>query len=286
MDEYLLYDTAFFSCDIGYSLVGSTEVGCTGTGEWVPAIPKCKENCIVPVVADGNTSSAYGTSKSQGQDIEVTCDEGYGLTGPRDVICNNGIWEPFIGQCLSHCLHPTVPNSNFAEADSHVTVPHGEYVVVECDFGYSPGSGANLPVPLTCNDGSWDSTVTCSESEECSSAPEVHGGGTPSFSPDATCYPLGAEVEIDCSGVLFGSSGAFYNGSWSYGWTSSSPTCEENCIVPSLANGSCSIAAGTSLLSGQTISILCEDDFTLTGPDSITCRNGVWEPIIGDCFRE
>ncbi|XP_071503230.1 C4b-binding protein alpha chain-like [Diadema antillarum] len=331
MDEYLLYDTAFFSCDIGYSLVGSTEVGCTGTGEWVPAIPKCKENCIVPVVANGNTSSAYGTSKSQGQGIEVTCDEGYNLTGPRDVICNDGIWEPFIGQCLSHCLHPTVPNSNFAEADSHVTVPHGEYVVVECDFGYSPGSGANLPVPLTCNDGSWDSTVTCSESEECSSTPDVLGGGTPSFSPDATCYPLSAEVEIDCSGVLFGSSGAFYNGSWAYGWTSSSPTCEEypgdqyalydvasfdcnegysligsrelmctgtgqwepaiplcaeNCIVPSLANGSCSITAGTSLLSGQTISILCEDDFTLTGPDSVTCRNGVWEPIIGDCFRE
>ncbi|XP_072164367.1 C4b-binding protein alpha chain-like [Diadema setosum] len=279
--------------------------------------------------------------------MKVTCDEGYSLTGPRDVTCNDGNWEPFIGQCLSHCPHPTVPNSNFAEAHTNRTVPHGEYVVVECDFGYSPGSVTNLPVPLTCDDGSWDSTVTCTESEECFPAPEVLGGGTPSFSPDATCYPLFAKVDIGCSGVLFGSSSAFYYGStWSYGRISSSPTCEEsscniptppehgseeypgdqytlydvasfvcddgysligsrevmctgtsqwepdipscaeNCIVPSVVNGNCNFTPGTSLRSGQTISISCADDFTLTGPDSATCRNGVWEPIIGECLRD
>ncbi|XP_072164366.1 zona pellucida sperm-binding protein 3 receptor-like [Diadema setosum] len=227
MDEYVLYDTAIFSCDNGYSLVGSTEVGCTGTGEWVPTIPKCK----------------------------------------------------------GHCPHPTVPNSNFAEADTNLTVPHGEYVVVECEFGYSPGSGANLPVPLTCNDGLWDPEMTCSESEECSSVPEVLGGGTPSFAPDATCYPLFAEVEIGCSGVLFGSSSAFYNGSWSYGRTSSSPTCEESfCASPSPPDNGSELYPRDEYVLYDTASFSCDNGYSLIGSTEVGCTGtGEWVPTIPKC---
>ncbi|XP_071481082.1 protein lev-9-like, partial [Diadema antillarum] len=156
---YVLYDIAFFSCDYGYSLFGSQEVMCSGTGEWTPAVPTCEEHCHVPALFNGNASFAPGTLVLSGDVLIVSCDQGFTLNGPNSVTCRDGTWQAAIGQCLENCISPLIPNSNY-EALGHEVV-HGEYVVVTCDNGYTSGSGSNYSTPMTCSDGVWDISVDC-----------------------------------------------------------------------------------------------------------------------------
>ncbi|XP_071503219.1 complement factor H-like [Diadema antillarum] len=184
---------------------------------------------------------------------------------------------------IENCPVPTIANSNHAE--DRGSIAHGDYVIVECDESYT--SGSDFPTPVTCHDGQLDSDVMCHEYANCTSTPTVYGGGTPSFSPSVSCYPGGSNVTIGCSGVLFGSSNAYYShlSYWYFDDYGSPPTCEEHCVVPTLFNGNASFAPGTLVLSGEALIVSCDQGFTLNGPNSVTCRDGTWQAAIGQCLE-
>eukprot|EP00057_Strongylocentrotus_purpuratus_P024693 XP_011679167.1 PREDICTED: complement component receptor 1-like protein [Strongylocentrotus purpuratus] len=286
VNEYVLYDVVSFSCDDGFILGGSESVMCTGTGEWHPSIPKCYENCIIPYIVHGNADFAPGTSLHDQDQMNVSCDvTSYTLEGVDMVTCHDGTWNPPIGQCLSKCPSPIISDSDHSL--NHGDVDHGEYVIVTCDAGYTFGLGSDYSYPLTCYNGTWDSSIECSANCElpsvCSSPP-VYGGGTPTFSPASSCYPNGTFVHVTCSGVLFGQSECTCVESE---YIDPPPTCEEYyCDKPVSPDHGFEIEPDNEYVLYDVVSFSCDDGFILGGSESVMCTGaGEWHPSIPKCYE-
>ena len=60
------------------------------------------------------------------------------------------------------CEHPIIEHSNFADEDlSADTVYPGFFVIVECDDGYTSGTGQVINETLYCEDRFYNRTVFC-----------------------------------------------------------------------------------------------------------------------------
>ncbi|XP_030835062.1 E-selectin-like [Strongylocentrotus purpuratus] len=114
------------------------------------------------------------------------------------------------------------------------------------------------------------------------SPPLIFGDGTPSFSPDEECYDGGSNVNVTCSGYLFGVTeiGECVEATPSGYWvTYPLPTCEESsCPLPTAPqNGLVSPVNHNSLY--DEIIFSCDDGLFLDGPGMAVCiGTGQWSP--------
>ncbi|XP_041471912.1 fibrillin-2-like [Lytechinus variegatus] len=95
--------------------------------------------------------------------VIVECDSGYtsgsGIS-TTELTCVNGSFSPSPPTCFENCDLEAVPKSN---QTMNVTVDHDATVIVECDSGYTSGSGIST-TELTCVNGSFSpSPPTCFE---------------------------------------------------------------------------------------------------------------------------
>ncbi|XP_035675522.1 E-selectin-like [Branchiostoma floridae] len=89
-------DEVHFSCDPGYSLLGSSSATCQSDGNWSNNRPICQRSSCpaLPVVQHG---SMYG-SMTIGSTMTFSCLDGYTLSGPSSITCTGapngqGVWS-------------------------------------------------------------------------------------------------------------------------------------------------------------------------------------------------
>ncbi|KAK6040785.1 sushi domain protein, partial [Cooperia oncophora] len=112
--------TASLSCNLGYTVSGTMSSICSG-GTWIPStLGTCNpglsglENsvmgnsvltCTNPTVANGIVSYSMGSSfeatKQSGTVATLSCNLGFTLNGSLTSLCQNGIWTPPLGTCIS-----------------------------------------------------------------------------------------------------------------------------------------------------------------------------------------
>ena len=115
-------ETATYSCDTGFTLIGDTTRTCQATGLWSGNAPTCQrmlqffwkleEHCVTQSLflstvvdcgtlsdpANGQVSHPSGTTS--GQIATYSCDPGYNLTGESTRMCQvNRTWSGIAPTC-------------------------------------------------------------------------------------------------------------------------------------------------------------------------------------------
>ncbi|VDI56620.1 Hypothetical predicted protein [Mytilus galloprovincialis] len=148
--HYVYGDIVIYDCDSNYRLIGASMVYCTENGTWSKPTPSCKPPVCPPVyIRNGYTNA---TNIVVGGDIlQVTCNNGYSLTGNPMVFCDlNGVYTslPYCSD-INEC-----ETGNVCGGHTCQNTP-GSYRCV-CNRGYQ-----NPP----------NSYTMCKDTDECSSFP-------------------------------------------------------------------------------------------------------------------
>ncbi|XP_077509024.1 limulus clotting factor C-like [Amblyomma americanum] len=101
---------AYFACEQGFHLMGSSTATCVGNGAWSEPSPRCERLSFCPDlghVVNGmfksrRLSSPLGSeSYANGSSVEVVCDDRYDLVGEPLLRCrDDGTWSASVPACV------------------------------------------------------------------------------------------------------------------------------------------------------------------------------------------
>ena len=178
-----------YSCDVGYILIGSTDIVCLSTEEWSDAVPTCSiVNCGDP--GTFYNGSNFGNDFTYNSTIMFQCAEGYSMSGSTEIICNsNGQWSDNFPICTYvNCGNPGFISNGTSSGNSYM---FDSILTFECDEGYillgsasivcQSNSKWNSSIPeckLISNNisssGSFTSGISSSNSNQITSSNESH----------------------------------------------------------------------------------------------------------------
>ncbi|XP_066283043.1 clotting factor C-like [Branchiostoma lanceolatum] len=194
----------YFTCDPGYTLLGSSSATCESSGTWSNTRPICQRGSCpaLPVVPHGEM---YG-SMSTGSTMTFSCLPGYTLTGPSSIRCTQqGTWSAqpptcTIVQCqrlsppahgtISSVTAPSAGTWNSLQCDTSV-VNQGPVHTVNCGTDSTNFNGQTFTVscPVGCSGCTgcvWGSGVYTVDSSICFAA--IHDGRITSAGGQVTVH--------------------------------------------------------------------------------------------------
>ncbi|XP_066265898.1 P-selectin-like [Branchiostoma lanceolatum] len=153
--SYSYQDVAEFTCNQGYTLVGSATLTCQDHGSWSAAAPTCAAVQCPPLRAPANGEKTGNNFYRNA--IEFTCDVGFDLVGASRAECQaDGRWSDNVPICAgTKCPMLKAP----ADGSMSGGNAYGDTVQFTCNAGCRH-VGATA---VTCQaDGRWsDSVPTC-----------------------------------------------------------------------------------------------------------------------------
>ncbi|KAL4230224.1 Sushi [Mactra antiquata] len=257
---------AIYTCNIGYSLSGTSILTCRSSGTWDFTEPTCVQCDTYETINSGSVTMYTNGINTYNN---YTCTNGYYIVGDIQRQCNNdGLWSGSTPSCK--CIPLNAPGNGTMILDDN-----NETTMFTCNVGYSM-VGNNL---ITCNnDGSsWNGTtplcVGCGDYITPSNS-------TINYTTDGLTSSLTISCEVGTS--LIGSEQVYCGttGVWEMSDIPQCVTCE---VLLSVENGS------TILDSDGTITqatFLCNIGTSMIGPSHIQCINGSWNdspPICETC---
>uniref|UniRef100_A0A8C3NBT9 Uncharacterized protein n=1 Tax=Geospiza parvula TaxID=87175 RepID=A0A8C3NBT9_GEOPR len=189
---------AFFSCPVGFQLVGTKDITCID-GKW-QSPPHCLENTDVPRLENPNLriEREGKTMYLAGARLKYVCRSGYMLNGPTERSCSMGNWT-----AAPSCLEmpcgsvPKVANAQF-EGRKKESYEPGETVRYQCDPGFQIVGSPEI----FCRKGNWTSPSTspfCKDvscGAACGTPPAIQSGELLLFPLQE--YQEGDSVEYKC----------------------------------------------------------------------------------------
>ncbi|XP_063967411.1 sushi, von Willebrand factor type A, EGF and pentraxin domain-containing protein 1-like isoform X2 [Lytechinus pictus] len=291
--QYDLYTRIYYACNEGFSLVGPDEAVCESGGTWNPSTtPSCEASCDKPTLANGYVDPDK-TSYMNGEVLNYECNTNYTLVGVSTTTCRNGVYDPStLPTCFSMCSPHVVENSDYNVQQP--PVDHASTITIECDQGYSTGTGTDQD--LTCNDGNFnDDPPVCYENCPPLSATFDNGNRsgdtTPFYHEEQVSYRCNTGYSLVGSPVITCNDGK---------WTDDEPVCKVSgvkgdCATDCTASECCYDAIPVPLgdvggiepvqvcyTSGSTVNYTCTGN--LRGPPNQICNNGAWSyPFAPTC---
>ena len=153
-------DVAIFSCDTGYTMLGSSTTTCQADGSWSNATPICYiVDCGVPTApSSGSVDVSFGTNFTDS--ATYSCNVGYTMSGTALTTCQaGGAWSNGTPTCnIVNCGSLTAPGNGVVDISSGTD--YSDVASYSCNTGYSMSG----PSATTCQaDGSWNNGApTCS----------------------------------------------------------------------------------------------------------------------------
>lgn len=100
-EDILHYNSScIFTCNEGYTLVGSLKAKCTAPDHWTYEAPKCEAVQCAPLVAPDNGEIKCQESSSYKTQCLFTCQQGFKLIGSSDLSClSSGKWTSAAPKC-------------------------------------------------------------------------------------------------------------------------------------------------------------------------------------------
>ncbi|EYC25621.1 hypothetical protein Y032_0011g1302 [Ancylostoma ceylanicum] len=321
--SYTTGTTAILSCNLGYTVSGSSTSTCSN-GAWIPSVlGSCIQGlgglgtnsileCMNPTVLNGmvtySQGSTFDVDRPSGTVATLMCNAGFSPSGSTTATCQSGSWIPTLGMCTSSSglfpgtsgqtctalFAPLGGTVSYSTGNTFGPFNYGTVATLRCNSGFPQGASS-----ATCLNGQWSPTSlgTCSSTGgtsglTCNSlfAPI---GGTLIYSSSTPPYQSGTTVTLQCSsGTVSGSSmSTCSNGQWTptIGTCSGFPggttgtTCNAM-MTPSGATLSYSNGAIFGPFnSGTTVTMTCMSG-TPSGTTMATCLNGQWSPsTLGTC---
>ncbi|XP_072565430.1 CUB and sushi domain-containing protein 1a isoform X1 [Paramormyrops kingsleyae] len=276
-EEFRLKNLLRFTCEAGYTLVGSAERTCLLNGSWSGTQPMCEAvSCGNPgTPAFGKIVLSDGILFSSS--VTYACWEGYRTTGLTTRHCTaNGTWTGSPPDCtVISCSDPGSIANGFYIGNEFT---FNKTVQYHCNPGFLLEHDG--PPSLRCTqDGSWNQSRPSCRAIVCSQPPaishgqvegsELHWGSSKAYS----ClegYQLSAPGILTCEG----------NGSW----RGDVPQClPVLCGDPgSPAEGH---AEGRQFTYGSEVTFHCRPPYLLVGSPRRTCQSdGTWSGVQPSCI--
>ncbi|XP_041464838.1 complement receptor type 2-like [Lytechinus variegatus] len=278
-NQYDLYTRISYACDDGYSLVGPDEAVCESGGTWNPSTtPSCEASCDPPTLDNGYVDPNK-TSYMNGEVLNYECNANYTLVGVSTTTCRNGVYDPSaLPTCFSMCSPPVVENSDYDV--QRPPVDHASTITIECDQGYSTGTGTDQD--LTCNDGSFNDAppvcyANCQPLSETFENGVRSGDTTPFYHDEQVSYRCNTGYSLVGSSVITCKDG---------NWTDDEPVCKENCVVGEVPDSN--YATGGTVIHGDIFNVTCDDGYS-TGTSRATelsCDDGTLSPGLPTCYGD
>ncbi|XP_065845299.1 scavenger receptor cysteine-rich domain superfamily protein-like isoform X3 [Oscarella lobularis] len=268
-------ETAFFSCNQGYSIVGSASRTCQRDGKWSGIQPLCHAQCqslsapLFGAVAMDNTTIG-GTAT-------FTCLKGYNLHGSSNRVCqNDGTWSGTEASCqIVDCGSPGDLANGVVYA-GNTTYNSAAFFV--CNHGYSI-KGLSTRVCLSSD--KWSGTPANCLRAQCQSLSAPLFGAV---AMDNTT--IGGTATFTClKGYnLHGSSNRVCQNDGT--WNGTEASCQiVDCGSPGdLANGV--VYAGNTTYNSAAF-FVCNHGYSIEGLSTRVClSSGKWSGKPANCLRE
>ncbi|XP_073244344.1 sushi, von Willebrand factor type A, EGF and pentraxin domain-containing protein 1-like isoform X3 [Porites lutea] len=256
--------TVNFTCNAGYTLVGSKTIECR-SGRWSSNSPHCKKTCSDPGAPLNGLR--IGSNFSHGKTVNFLCPHGFTLRGVSSITCIDGGWSGKKPVCSANCKDPGIPKHGERKGNSF---DHGKTLSFSCNVGYTL-VGDKI---IECREGIWSAqSPLCKTSCKDPGIPEHGGrkgssfdhGKTLSFSCNIGYTLVGAQT-IECREGI---------------WSAQLPLCKKRCTNPGAPqNGH---RSGSDFRHGKKVTFTCQRGFTLRGISSITCNDGTWNGNVPVC---
>ncbi|XP_068516514.1 complement receptor type 1-like isoform X2 [Anas acuta] len=291
--EYVFGLAVTYTCDDGFSLIGSSTIYCTADAEsngiWSGPAPECKVvRCENPVVENGKKLTGFVEQYTYGDTVAFECLPGYFMNGSHTAKCDaDSNWNPPLPKCeRRYCGRP--PSIPFAELVGTVSSssPAGTTLEYRCNPGYATGDGTSLEVTCLGNT-SWSVSSKSCTRQQCT-PPLIENGFV-----KAEDFLFGATVEFSCREgyKLQGSSSAQCVASGNgVRWDVSLPTCKGYCgRPPSIPFAELVGTVSSSSPAGTTLEYRCNPGYATGDGTSleVTCLgNTSWSVSSKSCTRQ
>ncbi|XP_070554202.1 uncharacterized protein [Ptychodera flava] len=272
--DYSYSSIVSFVCDVGFNLIGSSDIRCQANGTWNSSIPNC-EIMTCPSLTIPNDGSMNSNGNTYLSVAKFSCNLGYNLHGSSDRTCTaDGSWD---GQSVScevvQCPHIDEPTNGYKVGDSNV---YGSEVVFSCNHGYAL-KGSNTIKCMA--HGMWDRAPPMCELSDCPPLEPLANGSFTVRSNDTmriitfACdegFILNGVTEISC-----------FNGQWD----DTPPICQV-VICPSLPTPNNGTADISSNEYQSVVTFSCDNGYELHGTRIRTCTaDGSWDGQPAMCMK-
>ncbi|XP_072264529.1 CUB and sushi domain-containing protein 1 [Pyxicephalus adspersus] len=276
-NEFKIKSLLRFSCEMGYTLMGSMERACLLNGSWSGVQPTCEAvSCGNPgTPANGMIIFSDGILFSSS--VIYACWEGYKTSGLTTRHCTaNGTWTGSAPDCSVITCEDPGPIANGFQIGKDFMF--NKTVTYQCNPGYLRDPLTSLPM-ICGKDGTWNQTKPTCKAIYCGQPPHVPYGklqGTDfswGSSVSYTCvegYQLSTPTVLSCEGR-----GA---------WRGEIPQClPVFCGDPGTpAEGRLN---GKSFTYKSEVSFQCRPPFILVGSSRRVCQaDGTWSGIQPTCI--
>ncbi|XP_078664090.1 E-selectin-like [Branchiostoma floridae x Branchiostoma belcheri] len=265
-------DVVTFSCDTGYSLVGTSMLTCQADGTWSGDRPTCivvQCQTISPPL-NGMFSPTDGANTYQDQ-LRFACDLAYVLVGAASITCQaDGTWSDNAPICSAVQCPPLAAPANGARTGSN---SYQDVVTFTCNLGYVLVGSASL----TCQaDATWSGNVPTCPPVQCPTLLPPINGGVSGFSlyQDVLTFTCDPGYELEGSASLTCQADAT--------WSGVEPTCTRvQCLaLPPPVNGD---STGSNFYL-DVVHFTCNSGYELVGDSSSTCQaDRTWSNNVPSC---
>ncbi|XP_075718053.1 CUB and sushi domain-containing protein 1 [Rhinoderma darwinii] len=266
-----------FSCEMGYTLIGSMERTCLSNGSWTGIQPSCDAvSCGNPgTPANGMIIFSDGILFSSS--VIYACWEGYKTSGLTTRHCTaNGTWTGSAPDCSVITCEDPGPIANGIQLGKDFTF--NKTVTYHCNPGYlkdPPSAG-----PMKCGkDGTWNQTKQTCNAIHCGQPPHVPYGKL-----EGSDYSWGSSVSYTCVEGYQLSSPTVLSCERRGSWRGEIPQClPVFCGDPGTpAEGR---LFGRSFTYKSEVSYQCRPPFVLVGSSRRICQSeGTWNGIQPTCI--
>uniref|UniRef100_A0A452J3Z5 Sushi domain-containing protein n=1 Tax=Gopherus agassizii TaxID=38772 RepID=A0A452J3Z5_9SAUR len=269
-----------FTCLEHFEHQGVKEIMCEN-GKW-QSPPHCVEEKLCfqpPSIANGEILSLENQNLRQEQSAQVTyrngtmlmysCNSGFMLRGPPEIICKAGRWTSAPTCVEMQCT--SVPNIINAQTEGRVKYSYkpGETVRYQCH----PGFTISGPSEVTCKAGKWSTQPVC-EDATCSAPPEVPNADI--VNKKEGRYLPGNKVQYKCREGFENMESNYViceNGAWSQ-----PPICKDmRCgPAPDISHGRSVGGKQQRYFPGDRVRYRCTQGLSLIGSPTVRCKQGKW----------
>uniref|UniRef100_A0A452HNP9 Uncharacterized protein n=1 Tax=Gopherus agassizii TaxID=38772 RepID=A0A452HNP9_9SAUR len=163
-----------FSCELGYTLRGSSERTCHANGSWSGMQPECEVISCGNPGTPSNARVVFNDGLVFSSSIIYQCREGYYSTGVLSRHCTvNGTWTGSTPECtVINCGDPGVPANGFRLGNDF---NYNKTVVFQCIPGYMMESDRASSLICT-KDRTWNGTKPVCKAITCKSPQVIPNG--------------------------------------------------------------------------------------------------------------
>ena len=279
---YEYRSTVSYRCNLGYNLIGESEITCLSDATYSAPTPVCKPvSCGRPNPIEHG--SVIGRDFTLNNVIRYECDPGYQLSGSVERVCREtGNWqgEPPTCSRIECETPPVVANGFYIDA----TFYFEDNVTYQCDDGYRLSGEPTLEC---LSSGDWSPLPPTCEAIVCSTPPSVDNADI--LNPLASgSYNIGQRVQYQCDvgyelsintlnplGII----SCQNTGQWE----ASLPQCDlVTCSQPvQILNGE---FEAEGLVYGSNLTYSCDEGYEMIGEAVLTCgSDGLWLGEVPTC---